>query len=251
MVPPGDAGPPWLAVARPRAAPPQRPGVAAVHAPRRLCPRGNKRLLSTRLAPALSLSLASSWSLLAGDTGRRARDRGAGSKTGSLGGEPGRIQMWQDRGRAGQRRRVRPGVQGRPGRQALSGTHVSDSKRSARALWLPGPDRAAFDPGHTGRGCRSGSRTFPPLHLQRGPRPLPPGQQDAQSPPEALASRFQTGQVPIIAREGLTLASATAAPGPRARPQPVAQALGPCDLPTPPSVPSPWPSHPEGPREGT
>lgn len=198
-----------------------------------------------------SLSLASSWSLLAGDTGRRARDRGAGSKTGSLGGEPGRIQMWQDRGRAGQHRRVRPGVQGRPGRQALSGIPVSDNKRSARALWLPGPDRAAFDPGHTGRGCRSRSRTFPPLHLQRGPRPLPPGQQDAQSPPEVLASRFQTGQVPIIAREGLTLASATAAPGPRARPQPVAQALGPCDLPTPPSVPSPWPSHPEGPREGT
>lgn len=174
-----------------------------------------------------------------------------GARRGPWGGEPGRIQMWQDRGRAGQRRRVRPGVQGRPGRQALSGIPVSDNKRSARALWLPGPDRAAFDPGHTGRGCRSRSRTFPPLHLQRGPRPLPPGQQDAQSPPEVLASRFQTGQVPIIAREGLTLASATAAPGPRARPQPVAQALGPCDLPTPPSVPSPWPSHPEGPREGT
>lgn len=77
-----------------------------------------------------------------------------------------------------------------------------------------------------------------------GPYPL--GSRDAQSPPEALAGRSQTKQVPIVAREVLTLAWATAAPGPGVRPQPVAQALEPCDLLTASSVPSPWPSHPEG-----
>lgn len=100
-----------------------------------------------RLPRTLYAGSGRSW--LGTPQGRKAHDRGARSKTGSFGGEPGQIQTWKDRegelGSAGPSSQV----QGRPGShppqgtggQALSGTYAPESKQSPRALWPPGLDR--------------------------------------------------------------------------------------------------------------
>lgn len=125
------------------------------------------------------------------------------------------------------------------GRRARSGTYARDSKRSARALWPAGPDRVPVRPAAAQvrlQKRKAGFPSTPPPEGTRGPTRWAAG--TPKTLPRLLPA-VQTRQVPTVAREDLTLASATAAPGPEVRSQPVAQALEPCDLPTATSVPSP------------